>query len=230
MRHTVISLTIVTVFWWGLFGIFIETLWTMLRKFKRRALRTETLAPVRVLLENIGIAYARITLPLRLAIVRRWPRLAVTLGCRRRRRSSPSGKRQAVSASSASPSPFSLLTVTNGWTFLMFGTGMPLLLGLSSLLMRFHAPRVLRFTLYALGFWGAEILWGTIIKNLGSRVPWDYSASRHSAFGGLIRRDYFVPWGLLGLLVEHYFSFWIDAIVLAVLAAASNAPALFPSF
>lgn len=228
MRENFVTQILLTVFWWGLFGIFVETFWTMLRKFKRKILRTEPVAPgYRLFRQSL---YRHVKVPLRRTLVKHAPRLAFKLGCEVRKRT-PSGKRPAVvtPSSSQSPSPFSLLTVTNGWTFMMFGTGMPLLLYVGDKLSTVHAPCLGRFAVYAFGFWGAEIVWGTLIKMLGSRVPWDYSASKHSACGGLIRKDYFVPWGLLGLLVENFFSYWIDRVIVpAMLAGVPHTPKLLP--
>lgn len=224
------SLILATVYWWGLFGIFVETFWTLLRKFMRKAWRTPTLAPLARTYRRGLAKCLRAIAPLRRKLIAHFPSVAVLLGYTVKKRTISLGRRATV-VRTPKHSPFSLHTETNGWTFIMFGTGMPLLISFSHVLVRHGVFRPLRFTFYALGFWGAELLWGTIIRKLGAHVPWDYSRSRFSAYKGLIRRDYFFAWGALGLLVEHFFSYWVnDVVVPATLLATQHMPSLFPSF
>jgi len=212
---------------WGWFGIIVETFWTMLRKFKNKLFKLPLFLPIRRFNRHVYVAWLRyIHQPLfeRWLVWRRIHRVET-------KSVAVSGKK--IVKKEVHPhrrSPFSLFTETNGWTFIMFATGMPLLLGLSKHLLQYHMSRCIRFSLYALGFWGAELLWGTLIKKLGARVPWDYSAAKWSACGGLIRLDYFPAWGALGLAVEHFFSYWVNTVFApAVLRGSEYMPRLLPT-
>ena len=215
---------------WGKFGIIVETLWTMLRKFKRRFVRLSIFKPLHVLLARAKHKFMRTCYrPLRKRLAFFVPQKEVNASSQNNVPKRDSGRTKGLVPPSHR-SPFSLHTETNGWTYIMFSTGMPLLLGLSEYLLQYHVPRYVRFSLYALGFWGAELLWGSLIKALGARVPWDYSASRWSACGGLIRLDYFFAWGTLGLAVEQYFSYWINVVLVSALIQGwQHMPAPFPA-
>lgn len=220
----------IVVFWWGLFGIFIETFWTMLRKFKRKAFRQPLCAPLRVVCRLVFNTMRR-WYRRWWRQVKNWPYIRalgkfVSVSPPRCRR--PSAAR-CVARSVVTHSPFALQTETNGWTFLMFGFGMPCLITVGEKMCVWGVPRSGRFVVYGLGFWGVEILFGTFIRWLGARVPWDYSASSSSALNGLIRKDYFWAWGILGLLVERFFSYWVyEVLVPATSAALLHMPAFLP--
>ena len=215
---------VLAVFCWGLFGIFVETLWTMIRKFKRNALRV---------LRCYGFFSRQLRFFSKIMrATKRWfwgkvfvwfrwqrPR-HVAFRARTKPVADPSMRRAAL---------FSFSTETNGWTFFMFGFGMPLLIMVGEWLRERGIGVGGRMTVYALGFWVVEIICGSIIRMLGSKVPWDYSASRYSVFGGLIRLDYALPWALLGLWVEHSMSYWVyQVLVPALIQGRVSAPTQLP--
>lgn len=215
---------------WGKFGIIVETLWTMIRKFKRRFVRLPVFRPVHIFSGRMKHKFSRAWYrPLRKKLGFPVPERDASVLSENNLPKRDSGRTKVLIPPSRR-SPFSLHTETNGWTYIMFSTGMPLLLGLSEYLLQYHVPRYIRFSLYALGFWGAELLWGSLIKALGARVPWDYSANRWSACGGLIRLDYFFAWGTLGLAIEHYFSYWINVVLVpAIIQGWQHMPTPFPA-
>jgi hypothetical protein len=212
---------------WGWFGILVETLWTMLRKFKNKLFNMPFFRPARRFVRQISVRMERkLFKPLRIW----WRSLWKDDGAETDNLQSLAELRQKKEIPPHRRSPFSLITETNGWTFIMFATGMPLLLLLSHNLISGGLRSFSRALIYGLGFWGAELLWGTVIEWLGARIPWDYSASRWSMCGGKIRLDYLPAWSCLGLLIEHYFSFWHSLATRTILAEWPHAPSFFPVF
>lgn len=128
--------------------------------------------------------------------------------------------------------PLGLRTCTNGWTFLMFALGMPLLLHLGyHTLIPHHVPKIVRGLIYGLGFWGAECFWGVVILLIGvKRVPWDYRPHPRACLNGLIRWDYLIPWMILGLEVEGPLNHVVGTVAPVMLQAFRTMPSPFIFF
>ncbi len=120
----------------------------------------------------------------------------------------------------------SLKTESNGWSFIMFFTGMPLLLYVGKLMLVAHWPFFVRGVVYAAGFFAAELIWGGLVIRgmLKAKVPWDYRPHPEARFGGLIRRDYAIPWAILGLLVEWIFGPLFSSLAPAFIRAIETIP------
>lgn len=94
------------------------------------------------------------------------------------------------------------------WMFPIYGMFVFLFEPLSGF-MENHVPFLLRGAIYSVIILKVEFLSGYLLKKLSGNCPWDYTGKTKYHICGYIRLDYFIWWGVLGLLAEPVSRFLI---------------------